>query len=492
MWKIIILLFFCIITLSYETPDQPELTFENLYKYGKRSYTDKDWNDCVGFMLRAIEDYHYYRDETLWCREKCEKQVNESPAEILSLQDHTFVKMGIAFGTAQKALCLLRCRIDKFTEQRPPMANYDTYEEFQDRKPYHYLQFCYWKLGDLKNAVKSAFTFLIARPGDAETIANLDFYREQKGFDRSFMIDALQMDYERLYMSATQAYEDGDWLKCVEHFDLSLNSFFKEEKKCRMMCEDYLDWGTMQGDNPEMSIVMTSIYTSVLRCKTNCVEILSKVNGHKIKNFLSSYFEYLHVCQFNLQRGRDAAQSVANSLLLDKSNIVMRRNRLFYASHYEKEELFQPSENILEFYKRSVVEKRFIKFVDDRFRYVDGVFVDDRFRYVDGVLPTEQADDRKPFSVEVDLIDEFDYNLITQNILSKKECKALHTSAELSFKASSFIPQLIDEISIRIKQRYGSQPSFHSLSCQTENEKSGCERGAFVISVDEERCSAIL
>ena len=50
------------------------------------------------------------------------------------------------------------------------------------------------------------------------------------------------------------------------------------------------------------------------------------------------------IITFTVQRGRDAAQSVANSLLLDKTNIVMRRNRLFYMSQYEKEELFQPSE----------------------------------------------------------------------------------------------------------------------------------------------------
>ena len=92
----------------YGTPDQPELTFENFYKYGKRAYTDGEWHDCVGFMRRAIEDYNYYRDETLWCREKCEIQINESPENILALKDHNLVKMGIAFGTAQKALCLLR------------------------------------------------------------------------------------------------------------------------------------------------------------------------------------------------------------------------------------------------------------------------------------------------------------------------------------------------------------------------------------------------
>lgn len=108
MWKVEVFIFSYIILSCYASPDQPELTFENLYKYGKRSYTDGEWHDCVGFMLRAVEDYHYYRDETLWCREKCEIQINESPSEILSLDDHNLLKMGIAFGIAQKALCLLR------------------------------------------------------------------------------------------------------------------------------------------------------------------------------------------------------------------------------------------------------------------------------------------------------------------------------------------------------------------------------------------------
>ena len=109
------------------------------------------------------------------------------------------------------------------------------------------------------------------------------------------------MDYnfQKSYMSGVGAYENQDWIRCVEDLDNSLQAFFDEHERCRISCDDYLDWGTMQGDNPEMSIVLSSIYTSVLRCKYNCLGKLSKVNGHKIKNFLSSYFEYLHVCQFN-------------------------------------------------------------------------------------------------------------------------------------------------------------------------------------------------
>jgi hypothetical protein len=37
------------------------------------------------------------------------------------------------------------------------------------------------------------------------------------------------------------------------------------------------------------------------------------------------------------------SQSVANALLLDPDNILMRRNKLFYLRNYEKPEFFQPS-----------------------------------------------------------------------------------------------------------------------------------------------------
>lgn len=53
---------------SVATPEEPELTFERLYQFGKNAYSVEDWSHCVAFFLRALEDFNYFRDETAWCR----------------------------------------------------------------------------------------------------------------------------------------------------------------------------------------------------------------------------------------------------------------------------------------------------------------------------------------------------------------------------------------------------------------------------------------
>uniref|UniRef100_A0A1I7XBS3 Venom peptide n=1 Tax=Heterorhabditis bacteriophora TaxID=37862 RepID=A0A1I7XBS3_HETBA len=51
------LLIFCVVNFCLTTPEEPYLTFEELYQYGKNEYTMKNWPDCIGYMKRALDDF---------------------------------------------------------------------------------------------------------------------------------------------------------------------------------------------------------------------------------------------------------------------------------------------------------------------------------------------------------------------------------------------------------------------------------------------------
>lgn len=126
---------------------------------------------------------------------------------------------------------------------------------------------------DLKNAVKTAFTYLVANPEDEESLGNVRFYMDQDGYDESMLVDAWQMAYERHYMSGVNAYKDEDWQKCVNDMNLSLDELFEEENRCRTMCDDELDWSSLQGDNPEYSIVVTSSHDFKKKRTFRCLHV---------------------------------------------------------------------------------------------------------------------------------------------------------------------------------------------------------------------------
>ncbi|KHJ76300.1 hypothetical protein OESDEN_24080 [Oesophagostomum dentatum] len=274
----------------------------------------------------------YFEDELVWCRRKCNQQIE--PPELFSLSQ--------MHAKSERALCLLRCKRDKFTENRPPLKRMNTYFDMVERKPYQYMHICYWKMGELDNAVKSAYTFLVKNPTDKDTLDGLAFYMEQKGYKDEMLVDALRRPYEDRFISGVKAYNEEDWNRCVDDLESSLEKTLEEDSRCRLLCEDKIDWSGVEG-NPEIDVLMTSIQASVIRCQHNCLHRLALINGHDVGNLIAAHFEYLHFCYYKLMRGSEAARSVASYLLFD-DNPLVRRNKYFYQNQYNKEELFTPHE----------------------------------------------------------------------------------------------------------------------------------------------------
>ncbi|NXA40876.1 SC65 protein, partial [Eudromia elegans] len=70
---------------------------------------------------------------------------------------------------------VLRCKVDCEAELTPNVGGY-----FVDKfvaTMYHYLQFAYYKLNDVRNAVQSVSSYMLFDPGDAVMQQNLVYYR---------------------------------------------------------------------------------------------------------------------------------------------------------------------------------------------------------------------------------------------------------------------------------------------------------------------------
>ncbi|VBB28570.1 unnamed protein product [Acanthocheilonema viteae] len=424
-----------------------------------------------------------------------------SSLKFVELKDagEDIAEIAMMYTNAQHALCLFRCKNDRLTSMRPPLNDADIFEEFQARKPYQYLQICYWKQKDLASAVRSAYTYLVANPKDQETLDNLAFYMEQDGYNEDMLIDARQMKYEASYMQGVKAYNDGDWQLCVNEFETSVKQFFEEEQKCRHICEDKLNWEAFESANPEITIIITSIYLSVLRCKHDCVKKLSRVNGHDIGFILPTYFEYLHVCYYKLNRGRDVCEAVANSILLNPSNPIMRRNRLFYSKTYQSDDLFKPSDEIVEFHKRYAIQQLFLEFVDERFKFENNeiafsllINMSGKHKHHHGDnLQLERVDDRLPLDITVPINDDFDYSAIEKDLFSEGECSALAIAAIFETKTAQQ-KQLLADLTDRIASRYRVKTLYHSLTCSPDITVPKCPHNILIVSIDRSTCGAFL
>ncbi|VDM71738.1 unnamed protein product [Strongylus vulgaris] len=181
-------------------------------------------------------------------------------------------------------------------------------------------------------------------------------------------------------------------------------------------------------------------------------------------------------------RGSEAARSVANFLLFD-DNPLMQRNKHIYNKQYKKEELFLPDQvvrppqrcpeycpkRMLDIHKQRTLEERYLKFIEEKFKYVDNEF------------PPEMQDDRKKFDTYVSAEDKFDYAAV-QKLLSPAECKALR----------SIFPdiqgeQILEELEGRVKLLWPTA-KFEERSCSRKSRSAACPRPV-VLSIENDDCS---
>ncbi|KAJ8353623.1 hypothetical protein SKAU_G00211900 [Synaphobranchus kaupii] len=151
------------------------MPLDTVYKYALDQYTGGKWEESVDYLEGSLRLYRLVKDSDAFCNLNC------SSARLYNEERFLEFPELHAFGTIMKrAQCLKRCKqgLPAFKEIMPSR---ETMEDFENREPYKYLQFAYFKSNDMAKAIAAAHTFILKQPEDEMMKRNMDYYRSQPG-----------------------------------------------------------------------------------------------------------------------------------------------------------------------------------------------------------------------------------------------------------------------------------------------------------------------
>ncbi|XP_032093489.1 cartilage-associated protein isoform X2 [Thamnophis elegans] len=138
-------------------------SYETLFVRAVRAYNGENWRTSISDMELALPDFYKAYDD---CTAACEgsREITDFKEFYLSIADHY----------TEVLKCKLRCEIDL----TPVIGGY-VVEKFVATM-YHYLQFAYYKLNDLKNAAPCVASYMLFDQKDEVMKQNLVYYQYHK------------------------------------------------------------------------------------------------------------------------------------------------------------------------------------------------------------------------------------------------------------------------------------------------------------------------
>uniref|UniRef100_A0A8B9IUF2 Endoplasmic reticulum protein SC65 n=1 Tax=Amazona collaria TaxID=241587 RepID=A0A8B9IUF2_9PSIT len=188
--------------------------YEPIFVRSVKLYNSGDFRSSAAAMEQALAQYYSAYED---CLAGCEGAYE--------LQDFKDFYPAIA----DHFVSVLQCKVDCETELTPNVGGYFV-EKFVATM-YHYLQFAYYKLNDVQDAVRSVSSYMLFDPGDTVMQQNLVYYRfhrerwrlreedfeprpEAVRYHNQTATQKMMLDFARQYLQADDEVNDGRALGC--------------------------------------------------------------------------------------------------------------------------------------------------------------------------------------------------------------------------------------------------------------------------------------
>ena len=191
--------------------------FEHLYKQGQEAYLENNFKLCVEKMEAALEDYKHYRKVISNCKLECHRKTHSKQSVVKHIKEMMpFEKL------IRETLCLMKCKERQIPKSREEYASETTRTDFDKKKPYDYLQLCYYQTGQPQKAANAAHTHLTYNLDYAQMRDNLKFYMELPEVNNDLIMDLEEEDYVKTYLKGTDHYRAKEWRLMTETMEQAL------------------------------------------------------------------------------------------------------------------------------------------------------------------------------------------------------------------------------------------------------------------------------
>jgi len=344
-----------------QSQKQPEKAknFEDLYSKGKEAYLDNNYKDCVVKIESALKDFKFYTDTVSKCKLKCSRKSEHFPTVLKNSPEiEPFEKL------IHETLCVMKCKQKILSKTRVENIKEKTRTDFETKKPYDYLQLCYYQTGDQQNAANAAFTNLVYNSDHEAMRENLKFYMALPEVDENIVKNLESPDYVENYLIGTDFYRSEDWEKLINTMEEALKEYLLAEELCRVNCDKPFDMGWY----PDFKSSVSNHFTFCLKCKMNCAQNLNNFNGEYMEDLLPSFYHYLQFAYFKVGKVELAAQCTGTYLYLHPDQEDMKGNAAYYKdTEGVNEKWFLPREEAVAYVERDQDEQALLDFIENNY-----------------------------------------------------------------------------------------------------------------------------
>ncbi|XP_030059234.1 cartilage-associated protein [Microcaecilia unicolor] len=359
-------------------PRDELMPLESAYKYGLDQYTEQQWGESVRYLEMSLRLHRLLQDSEAFCHLNCSAAGGDD-------DDVGEAELQVFGELLRRAQCLKRCKqgLPAFRQSQPARP---TLHEFSLREPYKYLQYAYFKSGNLPKAIAAAHTFLLKHPEDEMMQRNMAYYKSLPDAE-DYAKDLETKSYENLFIRAVRAYNGENWRTSVSDMELALPEFYRSFYECLAACDGSREITEFK----DFYLSVADHYFEALECKLKCENDLTPViGGFVVEKFVATMYHYLQFAYYKLNDVKNAAPCVASYLLFDQDDQVMKQNLVYYQYHKEKwglmEEDFQPRPEAVQYFNVTTLQKELHEF------YKQHLLSDDEgevVEYLDDLLEME-------------------------------------------------------------------------------------------------------